>query len=88
MKMIICILQDIDKDNVTKALNKNGFQVTVMPSSGAYFRRGNATLLIGVEDQLVDQAILTVKENCTEPNEEGMKRATIFVLKVEEFQQL
>lgn len=88
MKMIISILQTADKDNVSRALIKAGFAVTVLPSTGAYLRRGNTTLLIGVEDENVQPAIEVVKENCAEPSEPGLKRATVFVLDVDHFQQV
>ena len=88
MKLLICILQDSDKDSVVKALNNQEFRVTVLPSSGAYFRRGNTTLLIGVEDDQVNPVIETIKENCAEPSDPGLKRATIFVLNVNKFEQV
>lgn len=88
MKLIICILQDSDRDEVTKALNVNGYRVTVLPSTGAYFRRGNATLLIGVQSEQVVPAIQVIRENCSEPSEPGMKRATVFVLDVDRFEQV
>jgi len=87
MKLIICILQDSDKDTVTKALNAEGFRVTVLPSSGAYFRRGNSTLLIGLEEDQVQRAIEIVRENCLDPPEPEFKRATVFVLDVGRFVQ-
>ncbi len=88
MKMIMAILQDSDKDNVIEALNNEGYQVTVMPSSGGYFRKGNTTLLIGTEDENVKPAIKVIKENCKEPDEPGLKRATIFVLKVDRHEKI
>lgn len=88
MKMIICILSDSDKDEVSTALNQSDFQATVLPSSGAYFRRGNSTLLIGVEDDKLDAAIQVIKDNVGEPDEPGLKRATLFVLNVNRFEQV
>ncbi|MGD8456733.1 MAG: cyclic-di-AMP receptor [Anaerolineales bacterium] len=88
MKMIVCILQDNDKDQVVKALNNEGFQVTVLPSTGGYFRRGNSTLMIGTEDDCVDQAIAVIKENSQHLEEQGLKRATVFVLKVDQHEQV
>jgi uncharacterized protein YaaQ len=88
MKLIICILQDSDKDNVADALIQQNFRVTVLPSTGAYFRRGNSTLMLGTEDERVDLAIDTIRENCAEPPEPGMKRATLFVLDVNRFEQV
>lgn len=88
MKMIVCILQDNDKDQVVKALNDEGFQVTVLPSTGGYFRRGNSTLMIGTKDDCVDQAITVIKENSQHQEEPRIKRATVFVLKVDQHEQV
>jgi uncharacterized protein YaaQ len=44
MKLIICILQDSDKDEVSKALTENSWRVTQLPSTGAYFRRDSTTI--------------------------------------------
>ncbi|HAY84915.1 MAG TPA: hypothetical protein DCY42_08340 [Chloroflexi bacterium] len=88
MKMIICILQDSDKDEVATALNKAGFPVTLLPSTGAYFRRGNATMMTGVGDDKVETAIQIIRDHVREPEEAGMKRATLFVLNVDRFQQV
>jgi len=88
MKLLICILQDSDKDSVVKALNKEEYRITVLPSSGAYFRRGNTTLFIGIEDKQVNPVIEIIKENCAEPKDPGLKRATIFVLNVNKFEQV
>jgi uncharacterized protein YaaQ len=88
MKLIICILQDSDKDEVSKALTEEGWRVTQLPSTGAYFRRGNATLLIGAEDDQIAPAIKVIRENCAEPSEPGLKRGTVFVLDVDRYEQI
>ena len=88
MKLIVCILQDLDKEPVAKALTQEEYRVTVLPSTGAYFRRGNSTLLIGVEDDQVSPAIEVIRENCAGPVESGTKRATLFVLNVDRFEQV
>ncbi|MGD2028147.1 MAG: cyclic-di-AMP receptor [Anaerolineales bacterium] len=88
MKMIVCILQDSDKDNVSEALNEAGFPVTLLPSTGAYFRRGNATMITGVDDDKVEEAIQVIRENVGETDEPGLKRATLFVINVDRFEQV
>jgi uncharacterized protein YaaQ len=85
MKMIVCILQDSDKDNVLTALSQANFQATLLPSTGAYFRRGNATLMIGVNDEQVETAIQVVRDTLGEPDSSGIKRATVFVMNVDQF---
>jgi uncharacterized protein YaaQ len=44
--------------------------------------------LVGVDDGQVDVALDIIRENCRKPKEEKEKRATIFVLKVDQFTQL
>jgi len=51
-------------------------------------RSGRSTLLIGVEDDQVETALLVIRENCIKAPQEKEKRATIFVLKVDQFTQL
>lgn len=88
MKMIVSVIQDKDKEMVSNALNNSGIRVTILPSTGAYFRKGNATMMIGVEDEQVDDAIQIIKESCSEPDDPQMKRATLFVLNVNRFEQV
>lgn len=88
MKMIICILQTSDRDEVAAALNKSGHQVTILPSTGAYFRRGNATMIAGVADDKVESALQIIRDNVREPDDPGQKRATLFVMNVDQFHQV
>ena len=88
MKMIICILQDLDLEDVSKALNDEGYRATMFPSTGAFFRRGNATLMIGVEEEKVKPVIELIKDNVSDPDEPNLRRATVFVINVEQFIQV
>lgn len=88
MKLIMCIILDTDRDEVTKGLIEAGYRATVLASSGAYFRRGNNTLLIGVQDHQVDDVIEVIRARTSDPGVAGLKRATLFVLGVERFEQV
>jgi uncharacterized protein YaaQ len=87
MKMILAILRDVDSDPVTRELTAGYFRVTRIASTGGLLRRGVTTLLVGVDDDKVDTAIQVMKENCG-PAAEGEKRATVFVVPVERFEQV
>ncbi len=87
MKMIIAILRDVDSETVTRELTAGHFRVTRISSTGGLLRRGVTTLLVGVDDGKVEAAIQVLKENCS-PAAEGEKRATIFVVPVERFEQV
>ncbi len=88
MKMIIAILRDSDSDNVAHALIDAGFRATRIASTGGFLRRGSTTLMIGLDDEKVAQAIQLIRDNCAPPEETGVKRATVFVLKVDHFTQV
>lgn len=87
MKLIIAIIRDVDSDPVTQALTAANFRVTRTASTGGLLRRGVTTLLIGVEDGQVEDAIALMKKECT-PVSENEKRATLFVVPVEKFEQI
>lgn len=87
MKMIILILKDSDSDAVTQALTSADYRVTRVASTGGFLRSGVATLLLGVDDDRVDSAIGLIREKVSKaaPTE---KRATLFVVPVERFEQV
>jgi uncharacterized protein YaaQ len=88
MKMILAILRDEDSENVSMALIKSEFRVTRIASTGGFFRRGSTTLLIGVSEERVDEAIQIIRQACSPPSESGGTRATLFVLNVVYFEQI
>lgn len=88
MKLIVAILRDNDNDPVSQALINSGFRVTRIASTGGFLRRGSSTIMIGVSDEKVDEAIEVIQQSSAPPVEPGIKRATLFVLNVEHFSQL
>jgi uncharacterized protein YaaQ len=85
MKLIIAILRDIDHDAVSQALTTGGYRVTMIASTGGFWRRGNTTLMIGCEDEQVEPALDIVRKNCQTASEPGTRHATIFVIKVDQY---
>ena len=88
MKLIIAIIKDEDNEAVSRALTKQDFRVTLIASTGGFLRSGRSTLLIGLEDDQVEQALEIIRQNCKMDPQSKEKRATIFVLKVDHFTQL
>ena len=87
-RLIIAILRDADGEDVLQALINANFRVTRIASTGGFLRRGNSTLLIGVEKERVETAVQLVREHSAPAIDPGLKRATVFVLKVDQFEQL
>jgi uncharacterized protein YaaQ len=88
MKLIIAIVSDKDYEKITRGLTSEEYRVTCIASTGGFFRRGNTTLLIGLEKERMNRALEIIKENSTSPDVSGTKKTTIFVLDIKQFVHL
>lgn len=86
MKMIIVIVRDNDADILTQAFTAGSFRVTRVASTGGFLRSGVVTMLLGVEEEQVDGVLQTVRNSL--PPKAGQKRATIFVVPVQHYEQV
>jgi uncharacterized protein YaaQ len=87
MKLILAIVRDSDDRPVIDKLIANNFRVTRVASTGGFLRRGNATLLIGVEPDKVQPVLDLIRETCATP-EPGQHRATVFVVDAPHFEYI
>ena len=87
MKMVILIVKERDADEVLQALTSEKYRVTPIASTGGFLRSGVVTLLLGVRDERVESALELVRKKLT-PLPSGEKRATLFVVPVERFEQV
>ncbi len=89
MKLVVSIVADQDANRVADALVKAGYPgPTRINTVGGFLRRGNATLLLGTEDERVEAAIDVIRsavEQRPAPEDPNLKRATIFVLNTSRF---
>jgi uncharacterized protein YaaQ len=88
MKLLIAILNDVDAEEVLRALVEKGIRATRIASTGGFLRRGNTTLLIGLESDRVNSAMELIREACGAPAESSQRRATVFVVDVARFEQV
>jgi uncharacterized protein YaaQ len=86
-KLIIAIVRDADAGSVVDQLVTHDYRVTRVASTGGFLRRGNVTLLIGVEEQHVQTVIDMLRDTCSPP-EPDQHRATIFVVDAPHFEQV
>ncbi len=89
MKLVMAIVQDHDAGAVIDALVTNEFRSTRINTVGGFLKRGNATILVGVEDDRVQDVLQIIRENA-HPSEGGSRNArqgagTVFVLDVARF---
>ena len=64
MKMITAIVNKKDAGEVCDALAEAKIPFTRMASTGGFLKAGNLTLLIGLEDEQVDEAIEIIRKHC------------------------
>ena len=68
MKLVVAIVQGEVAARTVEALSGAGLSVTRLASSGGFLQQGNATLLVGVEEDRVEQVLALVRSNCRERN--------------------
>ena len=95
MHLVLAIMQHEDADLVAGGLLAAGYRLTRLNTAGGFLRRGNVTLLTGVEADRVDDVLRIIQANCrlrTEARapEAGMPMysATVFVLEAARFDRL
>jgi uncharacterized protein YaaQ len=87
MKLMFVIVRDSDAGEVVQALVENKHRVTRVASTGGFLRRGNVTLMLGVEQDKIQAVIDLLRQVCC-PSEDMQHRATIFVVDMPYFEQI
>ncbi len=87
MKLILAIIRDRDDVAVIDQLVAKGHRVTRVASTGGFLKRGNVTLLIGTDEEQVENVFAILQTACAPP-ESGYHRATVFVLNATHFEQV
>ena len=64
MKLIIAVVQDEDSSKLLSKLMQQGFGVTKLATTGGFLKAGNTTLLLGVDDNRVNDAVHVIETVC------------------------
>ena len=103
MKLIAAMVQDQDADEVLGALMEIGCRATKIHTTGGFLRGSNNVILIGVEQNRMDQVLGVIRTHChsrtqmvypseapylSSPMEVEIGGATIFVWDVERYERL
>ena len=64
MKLLMTIVSDGDADGLIRAMVERGYPATKIGSTGGFLRRGNTTLLSGVENDEVEAVLALVRQLC------------------------
>lgn len=63
-KLVIAIVQDEDAPALSDAVVARGYRVTRMHTVGGFLRKGNATILIGVEERQISELLTVIRQTC------------------------
>ena len=87
MKLILAIIQDHIAQDVLNELSENKIRATKLSSTGGFFRKGNTTILIGIEEEKLDRVkemILNISKN-KETVDDQTANTVMFVLNMDQF---
>ncbi len=62
--LMTAVIQEQDLESATSALNKLGFSVARLPSTGGFLSRRNVTLLIGIPKGSEETAVKVLESSC------------------------
>jgi uncharacterized protein YaaQ len=65
VKLLLAIVHSEDAGTLVDALLEKDYRTTRLQSSGGFLRQSNATIVLGVEDDKVEEVMAIVRENCT-----------------------
>ena len=71
-KLILAVVQEDDYDATVSELNQNGFFVTMLSSTGGFWKKKNITIMLGVEEARLNDA-LDILKRCA-----GKQKQTVY----------
>jgi uncharacterized protein YaaQ len=91
MKLVMAIVPEKCSGEMLDRLTKSQYRATLVSTTGGFLRKGNATLLIGVESEKVSDVLQHIRDYCTATPagaDSAEVYATIFVLDVEQYERV
>src|SRR5688500_20013898 len=65
MKLVVAIVHNEDAGALVDALLEKDYRATRLHSSGGFLKQSNATILLGVEYDRVEDVMAIIAEHCT-----------------------
>ena len=72
-KLIMAVVQGDDCSAAISELNSAGFMVTILSSTGGFLKKKSTTIMIGVTDEKLDQALDVLRLHA------GQRKQTVYV---------
>ncbi len=92
MHLILAVVPAGDSGRLIEALTSNQFRVTQISTTGAFLRKENTTLMVGVESERLESALTLIRQatggGAPRPGAPVTSRATLFVLDVQHYERI
>ena len=64
MKLVVAIVNPEDAGPLVDGLLEHEFRATRLHSSGGFLKQTNATVMVGVADDQIENVLAIIRENC------------------------
>ncbi|AEE90226.1 conserved hypothetical protein [Tepidanaerobacter acetatoxydans Re1] len=64
MKLVMAVVQDNDAGRLIEKLSQKKFGLTKLASTGGFLKSGNTTLMIGVEEERLEELLAIIEKMC------------------------
>ena len=64
MKLVMAIVQGDDAGGLVDALTDKSYRATRINTAGGFLKESNATILVGVDDDKVNEVLAIIRANC------------------------
>ncbi len=61
-KLVVAVVRDQDAARILSALVRAGHGATRLASSGGFLRQGNTTILVGTDDERLEETLAVLRE--------------------------
>ena len=61
MKMVLAVLQGDDYADTVDELNRDGFSITILSSTGGFLKKKSVTIMVGVEESKLERVLAIIK---------------------------
>jgi uncharacterized protein YaaQ len=65
VKLVVAIVHNEDAGTLVARLLERDLRATRLHSSGGFLRQSNATILLGVDDDRIEEILGVIRETCT-----------------------
>ena len=76
-KLLFAVIQGNDSEHLVKALNKAGFYVTILNSMGGFLKKKSCTIMIGLEEDKLPEALKIIKEKAGKRVEQSLESSAL-----------